>query len=128
MKAAEKLEVPVYIHSSRESSLSSPLVVARLADFFPRVVIIMGHMGGCSKETFLATEKHSNIFLETSGVADPRLIQYAVDRLGAERVLFGSDYPYLNLKKEKAKVECLKLTEEEKRLIMGRNAEKLFEL
>ncbi|MBS7619872.1 amidohydrolase [Candidatus Bathyarchaeota archaeon] len=128
MKAAEKLDAPVYIHSSQESPLSSPLLIARLADFFPRVTIIMGHMGGCSLEAFLVAEKHPNIFLETSGVRDPRLIQYAVNRLGAERVLFGSDYPYLSLKKEKAKIECLKLPEEDKRLIMGRNATRIFEL
>lgn len=128
MKAAEKLDAPIYIHSSQESHLSSPLLIARLADFFPRVTIIMGHMGGCSLDAFLVAEKHSNIFLETSGVRDPRLIQYAVNRLGAERVLFGSDYPYLSLKKEKAKIGCLKLPEEDKRLIMGRNATRIFKL
>ena len=45
---------------------------------------------------------------------------------GADRVLFGSDYPAVSLKKEAEKIEKLSLTEEEKEKIFHLNAEKLL--
>ena len=47
---------------------------------------------------------------------------------GADKVLFGTDYPAVSLTAEAERVEALDLTEEEKEMIFYKNAATLLEL
>ena len=49
-------------------------------------------------------EKHENIYVETSAVVLPSTIAKAIE-VDEKRVLFGSDYPYLNIRVELTKIE-----------------------
>ena len=49
-----------------------------------------------------------------------------VRRYGADRVLFGTDYPMWEPKAELERFFAMGLTEEENELILHKNAEKLF--
>jgi aminocarboxymuconate-semialdehyde decarboxylase len=55
---------------------------------------------------------------------DPLNIKYMIDRFGHERILLGSDYPFLLRETPPGKVidEMLELTDEQKRAILGENA------
>ena len=59
---------------------------------------------------------------------DNGMIEYAVDHLGPEKILFGTDMPALDPWVQRAKVEGAEITEEAKRLIMGGNVERLLGL
>ena len=58
------------------------------------------------------------------------LLECAVKILGADHVIFGTSYPVRAewLTKGPEFVQNLDLTEEEKNLILGKNAEKIYKL
>jgi len=128
LEVARGLQKPIFIHSSGEGSFSDPNAIGRVAAAFPDVTIIMGHMGGGTYGAIRMGRNHPNIILETSGAEDPRIISEAVRTLGPERVIFGSDSPYCDQREELAKIEALRLSTEQKEMVMGRNAERVVGL
>lgn len=96
---AVSLGVPILIHSYlRWAEIlpgeSKPPEIAGLAARYPQLTIVMAHMAFRWKEGVDAVADCPNILVDTSGM-DPELgsVEYAVERLGVERVLFGSDAP-----------------------------------
>jgi len=55
---------------------------------------------------------------------DPLNLQYLIDRFGADKIVMGSDYPFLLREIPPGKIvdETLQLSEEQRRDILGRNA------
>lgn len=98
-----------------------------LAHEFPDVNFIIPHLSSFADDweaqlAFLAhLERHPNIYTDTSGVRRFELLEQAVKRAGAEKILFGSDGPWLHPGVELSKVEALSLSREDRRLICGGN-------
>jgi predicted TIM-barrel fold metal-dependent hydrolase len=65
--------------------------------------------------------RHPNVFTDTSGVLRFDLLEEAVKRAGAHKVLFGSDGPWLHPGVELAKVRELRLSPRDERLVLGDN-------
>ena len=61
----------------------------------PEATIVFGHMGAYfhGQDAISVAERRENVVLETSACPYPELIGEAVRRIGAERVIFGSDGP-----------------------------------
>jgi uncharacterized protein len=84
--------IPVLFHTGTPP-YSQPFQVMEQARRFPHVPLIIGHFG---KIMFLdavrSAELCPNVYLETSGaqVAD---LQFALERIAPERILFGTDLP-----------------------------------
>ena len=129
VRRAGELGVPTLFHCGDEP-LTTPLSIAHAALACPGSIIILGHMGGYFHvdEAIDVAEMHANIVLETSAMPYPAKIREAVDRVGAERVVFGSDGPVASPVLERHKVEIAGLTAEEKELVLGSNAVKLLRL
>ncbi|HPT62581.1 MAG TPA: amidohydrolase family protein [Bacillota bacterium] len=87
-------DVPVLIHSGTPP-WSEPLQIGEVARRFPELRIVMAHMGIIDlwKEAIDAAKSNKNIWLETSGVPGSA-IKIAVEEVGPERIVFGSDSPY----------------------------------
>ncbi|MCL6450440.1 MAG: amidohydrolase family protein [Acetobacteraceae bacterium] len=121
LRAAQRLDVPVYVHSGTPPH-SLPLQIADLAERFPGCAIIMGHMGLYPSlwiDALRAAEKAPNVFLETSCMPVYRVIERAVELVGADRVIFGSDEPYGLMAAELSKIRGLRVSEREKDFILG---------
>jgi predicted TIM-barrel fold metal-dependent hydrolase len=90
----------------------------------------MGHMGGYFHvdEAIAAAERVGNLVLETSAMPYPNKIGEAVSRIGAERVLFGSDGPGCNPALEVDKIRLAGLTPAAEALVLGDNAARLLGL
>ncbi len=94
----------------------------------PEVDIIIPHVGmlngGC--ERMAAFFERPNVHFDTA-VAELRAVDWVLERVGAERVLFGSDVsgtaePFFNFPRvELAKLEQLRLDEYDRRLVLGEN-------
>ena len=65
--------------------------------------------------------RHPNIYTDTSGVRRFDLLEQAVRRAGARKVLFGSDGPWLHPAVELAKVRALELPPDDEALVLGGN-------
>ncbi len=113
----------------------------RLARAFPGTSQIVAHMGrylGTDArllESFVAlAEAHENVFLDLSGVVLLEQVQRAVRRLGAGRLIFGTDGPqqapdtasYARLTIRK--IDVLDLADDQKEDIFWRNIAGLLKL
>lgn len=96
---AQERDLPVFIHTGSfpfevhgfdDASQLGPVVAA-----FPHLSITIAHIGWDQYPTILAlAERYHHLSVETSW-QPPKVIREAVDKLGAYRVLMGSDFPLL---------------------------------
>jgi predicted TIM-barrel fold metal-dependent hydrolase len=111
---------------------SSPQRFARVADAMKGGVIVAAHFGGHAEwddvERFLVGK---DIYLDTSmGFEYYPQEQFLriVGSHGAEKILFASDSPWSDAKTELERLRALPLSEREKSLIMGGNAQRILGL
>jgi predicted TIM-barrel fold metal-dependent hydrolase len=127
MERIQENQLPVLFHTGEE--LSRPLQIAYLAKHFPEVPVILGHMGlWIAIESIPAAKLSENVYLETSIQGEMPALEEAVRELGSERVLFGTDIPFSNYRVEKCKIESLKISENDKKKILGENAVRIFHI
>ena len=118
---ASKLKVPFLIHTGEPDTygFAQPTLVGDLADSFPDLTLIIGHMGKRLYEDAICVARwFENIILETS-FRSHRDIARAVKRVGADRVVYGSDMPFGVPEIEMMKVRLSDITPEEKSLVLG---------
>ncbi len=116
MEEARKAKAPVLIHTGH-SPFSLPWSVGELAENFRDVKIVMLHMGdghGLYIQAAINTaKKYDNTYLETSAMPMANKVKEAVDILGKDRVMYGSDTPFGLPHVEIAKMTSVDLTEDE---------------
>jgi predicted TIM-barrel fold metal-dependent hydrolase len=94
------LKVPILFHSGY-AYRTLPPAIGEMADRFPELPVIMGHMG-CSDvgtpvgidDAIRIAGKAENLYLETSRMMISSYIAKAVRLVGEDKVIFGSDTPY----------------------------------
>lgn len=125
----EKTNLPVLVHTYGYEN-TAPKRLLKVLDSCPNLTIIMAHMGGDNwREAIEIAKLSQNIYLEPScRYNEYNKIKEAVDRIGADRIIFGSDAPLLHPYFTIGMIEEARLTEEEKEKIYFKNAEKLFNL
>ncbi|WP_407561854.1 amidohydrolase family protein [Streptomyces sp. 184] len=98
-----------------------------LARRFPRTDFVLGHsgIGNIDFHALALIRDEPNIALETSG-GYTCVAAAAIDRLGAARVVFGSEYPLQHPAVELAKFEALGTPPEQWRQIAWENAHRLL--
>ncbi|MBQ6473721.1 MAG: amidohydrolase family protein [Victivallales bacterium] len=106
---------------------SDPRDVAALARRWPRNRIVMAHLCGCGHRGVEDIAECPNVYVDTSG-AQPEagLVEYAVRRIGARRLLYGSDAPCRDFAAQLAKVREADLREDDRERIFHLNAEELL--
>ena len=67
-----------------------------------------------------------NFVLTTSGMYDAQILEYCVQRLGAERIMFAVDYPYESGEIAAQSLADTDLTDEQRALISHKVAESVF--
>ncbi len=125
----EEFQVPILTHTGTPP-LSLPSQWAMVAKRHPNVNFIFAHIGyydygyGCVE----MAKELPNVYVDTAGQYEIPILEKALEDLKAERIIFGTDWPYKPVDSELAKFNVLNLTEEEKKLIFGENAKKLLRL
>lgn len=131
MEAAEDLNIPVFIHCGHPP-YSLPWSIALLAERFPKVKVIMIHMGhghGVYIDASLKMAKrYSNLYLEMSGMPMGSKIKQAYDEVGKDRIMFGTDAPFHHPTVEMQKVLTSGLDEKGLEDVFYNNAAKLMNL
>lgn len=124
--------LPVLLHTGDyRFSYSNPENLLPVLKAFPDLSVIAAHLGGWS--VWEDAKKHlpdfSNLSVDTCsslGFLSKEEARALISAYGAERVLFGTDYPMWNPKEEVDALLSLGLTDAENRRIFAENAERLF--
>lgn len=123
----------ILTHSGEENSLPEDFVA--FADEHPNVNLILAHLG-CGMDGDLSHQVRAiqrsargNMHVDTSSAASifSGLIEWAVQEIGAERILFGTDSPLYSPAMQRARIEYADISLAEKRQILRDNAVRLFE-
>jgi 5-carboxyvanillate decarboxylase len=173
-EAAQALDMPLYLHPREPApSLVTPfldyglyfagfgfavetslhamrLIMCGLFDQFPKLRIVLGHMGeglpfwlqridnryllqvkiGAVKKMKRLPSEYflDNFVITTSGVMSAPALKLSLDVLGVERIMFAADYPYESVEEGVAFMDKVDITEEQRRQIYSGNAERFFAL
>lgn len=73
-------------------------------------------------------KKHENLCLDLSGTGLFRygVLKYLIREVGADRILFGTDYPICNPRMYVEAIYGEEITEEERELVFHGNAERIL--
>lgn len=126
VELAEQLNVPMFFHTGTPA-FALPTQLVELAQRYPRVNFIMGHMGSTDfkGEAPLAAAAVSNVYLDTSWIL-PHWTRQAIASVGAERVIFSSDSPLSSLAIELECKRAANLSQVEYDKVMGGNMLRLL--
>lgn len=132
-EVAEKTGRPVIFHfgycSAGNLKFADPLALIEVIDRFPMLIVVMAHMGTGRgdywKNAKIVALRSDNVYFETSW-APSRVVEEAVKVFGAEKVLFGSDYPFRSVEEEVEKVLSLGFKDDDNSRIFWENAEELL--
>jgi predicted TIM-barrel fold metal-dependent hydrolase len=122
------------------------LLAAGVFDRYPRLKIIIGHMGemlpmmwsrankvftpgmgGKNKRTLMETFK-AQLFITTSGIFSPAPLQLVIDTIGIDNVMFSIDYPFSSNQVGVDFLHALQLPAEQLAKIAHLNADRLLGL
>ncbi len=131
---AGELGVPILVHTWMKSTGNSPgestsYDLLELATRHPQTAFVMAHSGGDWERGLRTVADQTNICADVCG-GDPETGQteYGVQWLGAERVLYGSDATGRSLASQLGKVIGASISDEDRRLVLGENAVRVFGL
>lgn len=129
---SSRSDLPVYLHTGnfpiyQPSDEHWERTLPRLLDQFPGLTFVCGHAGWDAPHAALrAALRFDNVMLETSW-QPPQLIRRLCDKLGAHRLLLGSDYPLYSQKRAVRNLRTA-LNPDEFEMVGGQNAQKLLNL
>ncbi|MBI5578948.1 MAG: amidohydrolase family protein [Deltaproteobacteria bacterium] len=133
---------PVLIHTNEPVGHDYPgktpntlAEIYRMVERFPANTIVLAHWGGglfffnlLKKEV---KDRLKNIYFDTAAspyLYDPGVYSLAVQTIGAEKVLFGSDFPLLPPSRYFREMEAAQISSKDQDMICGLNAARLLNL
>jgi len=103
-----------------------PSRVARLVANYPAPVILCGVCGDNLSE-ILAISASQNIMIETHELHVPGALEVIAERMGPERIIFGSGAPRRSIASSLYYVMYSELSDEQKQLVLGGNIKRVLE-
>lgn len=114
------------------SGKGNPQRTATVLKKFSELKIIAAHLGGYLRwdETLEHLTGFDNVWLDTAYCAfkpEAEIMQKIINTFGTEKILFGSDWPWMEQKKSIDYIRSLPISDEQKSDILGGNALKFFQ-
>ena len=119
-------------HDYAGKGIITPDLLYSFITSFPDLTIVCAHWGGGLPFYALMPEVKkamANVFFDTAAsplLYTSEIYNQVIQLVGADRILFGSDYPLLEQKRLIEEVKALKLDGETEKLILSGNAQRLL--
>jgi hypothetical protein len=118
--------LPLLVHAGDcRYEFSNPKRIANVLDRFPKLDMICAHFGGYTEwdaaENLLAGRR---VWVDTSSslmFINPERARSLIESFGADRVIFGSDYPMWDVKDELERFNAISLPDEAREMILWKN-------
>jgi len=124
-----KMKLPVFVHTNEGKDFSNLGKISELARKVD-VPVIAVHSGSVTK-TFFRLENYSfpnNVYFETSGIQYAVILKKIYEMFSANRIIFGSDYPFGDPRVPLAMINTLNLSKKEYHLVTRENITKILKL
>ena len=123
--------LPILFHMGDDrSDLSSPARLKKVIGDFPKLTVIGAHFGGYRAwNESLSLLCGTDVYMDTSSSLSYITPEFARDFIrahGAEKFLFGTDFPMWSFEPELERFNRIDLTDDEREKILHKNAEKLL--
>jgi predicted TIM-barrel fold metal-dependent hydrolase len=141
MEAALRLSLPVVIHCSEPvghqypgKGRTTPEKIYRFIENFPENTLVCAHWGGGLPFYALMPEVPEiikNVYFDTAAspfLYRPEIFTTVAGLVGADRVLFGSDYPLIGQERALREAQHAGLEPGDEEAVLGGNAARLFGL
>lgn len=132
LELAEARGMVVVVHCGRWQEMASYRFAVEAARRHPRARFLLAHAGGdtpplaTGAAELVRAERADNVWFDFSGLREYWVIERNVELLGADRYLFASDYNLAHPRMYIGAVRGMRLTDEQRRRILGENAQALF--
>lgn len=118
-----------YANEKETTVLMHPQSMDTIAGFvnkYPKMKLILAHLGGKVHVDAVEAAIHHNIYVDTSGGASfsNNVIEYAVGRIGSEKILFGTDT--YSCAAQYGRILYARMKDRDKENILRNNALRLF--
>jgi len=136
-EAARKYDLPIMSHtwaltSNPKQKYATPEQFVKFLEEYPDVTFIFGHSGGRTSGIKVAAEigrTHKNAYFDMAGdIYNRHFVEYMVNMVGADHLLGASDILWFDLSMVIGMVTGADITSEEKALILGGNAARIFKI
>jgi len=125
---ADERGLLILLHTWGHSQFDGPEPIRKVAEKYRRVKILLGHSchGEWQKAIDLAND-FPNVYLELTAIPDERgVLEMFVEKAGSQKLLFGTDSPWFNHHYYIGAICGAGITDEDRRNVFCRNAEKLL--
>lgn len=117
---------------NKAQKYSDPFFFEQIIEKYHDLRLILAHAGGRGEYLYKVIdllEKHENLYVDFAGdIFTPGLIEEYVLRIGSERLLFGTDMPWIDVRFYIADLIASKISHSDKANIFGLNAIRLFNI
>lgn len=145
------METAVWGYGMEVGTHAVRLMLGGVFDQFPKLKIVLGHMGEAvpfwlwrldymgdpdrfrnfsPRPNKLKPSEYfqKNFAITTSGVEDPVAMQYCIDRIGVDNIMWAIDFPYQPTPPAVAFIESAPISDAEREKIAHGNAERIFNI
>ena len=120
IEASEEIELPIVF----EEELAFTEAFVKKTKDLKIIIPHLGMLGGNPLDFLQAFKARENVFFDTA-LAAPETIMRFIQKIGKERVLFGSDIPFGTMKRELEKILALPIGDDHKEWILSKNLKRL---
>ena len=121
----------VLIHCGRWVEMSGWVFALDVAKKYPKATVILAHMGGTHPDLAIPAiddaKKLKSVLFDTSQTRQLSVLQYGLEQLGADRILFASDMPWGNYLQNIVGLLQIDMEESELHKVLRGNFHKLLE-
>jgi uncharacterized protein len=129
---AHSRALPILIHSWPGDAHASPATIRSLADRYTHAQLVIAHSAAgwdMLQQVADACAGRPNVHLDLTGSRlFSGLLEAMVARVGPERILFGTDMPFIDPRPGLGRVLMADIADDAKRLILGLNALRVYRL
>ena len=123
-KYADENQIPVLLHTWGDLDRMDSLFGT-----YTRAPVILGHAGAVDPAMYVNyAKKYPNLWLELCLSRSPcGMVEYLVREVGADRILYGSDAPWMPFGHQLGRVLFADISEDDKGKILAENAKRMLE-